>query len=65
MKMLAMFDLELEVIEINEANTYRPYGQGLPVKHSERPLLEIVRYSGNLGTLSDFSILRPGSALTI
>ena len=60
-----MFELELEVIEINEADTYRPFGEGLPVKHPERPLLEVVRYSGNLGILSDFSILRPGSALTI
>ena len=60
-----MFELELEVIEINEANTSRQFGQGLPVEAPERPLVEVVRYSGNLGTLSDFSILRPGSALTI
>ena len=65
MRTLAMFELELEVIEINEADTYRPFREGLPVKHSERPLLEVVRYSGNLGILSDFSILRPGPALTI
>ena len=65
MGMLAMFLLELEVVSFNKAHTYRPFGEGLPVKHSERPLLEVVRYSGNLGILSDFSILRPGPALTI
>ena len=65
MRTLAMFELELEVIKINEADTYRPFREGLPFEHSERPLLEVFRYSGNLDILSDFSILRPGPALTI
>ena len=65
MRMLAMFDLELEVIEINEANNYRQFAQGLCLKPPERSLLEVVRYSGNRGRLSDFSILRPAPALTI